>query len=212
VKGYVENESVVQTASISRYFLSGKTVEQMKALAASSRPTPKEFPSGSARATFQLTQRAKQREVENAMKSAAQASPGVTISLSSLFGFGDEGKKNTPPPKMTRPKPAASLPGTTTTSNTSVTITLGSIFNGASSASTIKMSTTAERAKKKEAPRGVPTIERWKVDQDKAVTGFIRGSNQFRDGEKVTTSPIPKGSIASGEVVVTSSGTRYFLK
>jgi hypothetical protein len=64
---------------------------------------------------------------------------------------------------------------------------------------------------RKVAPRGVPTIERWRVGRDKAITGFIRGTSQFRDGEKITTSPIANGKIFSGELVVTSSGTKYFL-
>jgi hypothetical protein len=212
VKGIVENGSVVQTASGTRYFLSTKTVEQMKQVASNFSSPQKELPSASTRATLQLTQKAKKIAAEKAMKSAEQASPRVTISLSSIFGFGDESDKKTPQPKMSSPKPLASRAAKTTTSDTSATMSLGSIFNAGTSVPTTKMPTSAASAKKKEAPRGIPTIERWKVEQDKAVTGFIRGSSQFRDGEKVTTSPISKGRLAKGEVVVTSSGTRYFLK
>ena len=62
------------------------------------------------------------------------------------------------------------------------------------------------------APRGVPSIGRWRQNRDKSITGFISGSPAFSDGERVTTSPIAKGNVSAGEVVVTSSGTRYFLQ
>jgi hypothetical protein len=63
----------------------------------------------------------------------------------------------------------------------------------------------------KTAPSGVPSLSRWKENADGSVTGTITGSKSFRDGEKVTTSAIAKGSVAAGEVVVTGSGSKYFL-
>jgi hypothetical protein len=63
----------------------------------------------------------------------------------------------------------------------------------------------------KKGPKGVPAIGRWKQNRDKSISGLITGSMAFPDGEKITTSPIAKGTVAPGEVVVTSSGTRYFL-
>jgi hypothetical protein len=44
------------------------------------------------------------------------------------------------------------------------------------------------------------------------VTGIITGSRNFPDGERVTTSKIVSGTLASGEVVRTGSGSRYFLQ
>ncbi len=60
-------------------------------------------------------------------------------------------------------------------------------------------------------PAGVPKIVNWKKGFDGSITGFISGSPKFKEGEKVTTSPITKGTIASGQVVTTGSGSRYFL-
>ena len=60
------------------------------------------------------------------------------------------------------------------------------------------------------APRGVPTISRWKQNRDGSISGFISGSPDFDDGEYVTTSPI-KGEASDGAVVRTGSGSKYFL-
>lgn len=67
------------------------------------------------------------------------------------------------------------------------------------------------RSAKKMAPTGVPTLTKWRKNRDGSVTGVIRGAKNFRDGERVTTSPIAAGSISAGEVVRTGSGSRYFL-
>jgi hypothetical protein len=60
-------------------------------------------------------------------------------------------------------------------------------------------------------PAGVPKIVKWKKNFDGSITGFISGSPKFKEGEKVTTSPITKGTTGSGQVVTTGSGSRYFL-
>ncbi len=58
------------------------------------------------------------------------------------------------------------------------------------------------------APRGVPTISKWKVDSsDNSISGFISGSSAFKDGEPVTTSAVV-GQAASNTVVRTKSGSR----
>jgi hypothetical protein len=213
VKGEIENGSVVQTASGSRYFLSDKTVQQMKQLAANSAPVPKDQFTAPPRATIELTQKAKQEIAAKAIKVAEKAPPGATISLSSIFGFSDDDSQKSVPSKKPAPKPVPPPKADKfTVSNSSPTFSLGSIFGTESQSSSTKAAPKTATSVKKEAPKGVPTIERWNVGSDKAVTGFIRGSSQFQDGEKVTTSPISKGNLKSGEVVVTSSGTRYFLK
>ena len=66
-------------------------------------------------------------------------------------------------------------------------------------------------AAKKQAPRGVPTINGWKLNGDGTISGTITGSPNFRDGERVTTSQIANGRIESGSVVKTGSGSQYFL-
>jgi hypothetical protein len=61
------------------------------------------------------------------------------------------------------------------------------------------------------APRGVPVISSWTQGRDGSITGRISGSPNFRDGERVTTSPVSL-SAAGGTVVQTSSGSRYESK
>ncbi|GAX23391.1 hypothetical protein FisN_15Lh109 [Fistulifera solaris] len=61
------------------------------------------------------------------------------------------------------------------------------------------------------APAGVPTLSRWRENADGSVTGNVSGSRNFTDGEKITTSKIVRGTFASGEIVVTGSGSKYYL-
>ena len=61
------------------------------------------------------------------------------------------------------------------------------------------------------APRGIPTISKWKFDpNDNSISGFISGSRAFKDGEPVTTSPLI-GAASSNSVVRTKTGSKYFL-
>jgi hypothetical protein len=76
----------------------------------------------------------------------------------------------------------------------------------------IPSSRTSRSPVQRKGPKGVPSISRWKQNKDKSITGFISGSPAFPDGENITTSPIAKGTIKPGELVVTSSGTRYLLQ
>ena len=64
----------------------------------------------------------------------------------------------------------------------------------------------------KKAPGGVPTITKWRRNFDGSISGRVSGSKAFDDGDKITTSPIAKGTIANGEIVTTGSGSRYFLE
>ena len=75
----------------------------------------------------------------------------------------------------------------------------------------VNLTAKASPSKSMSAPRGVPTLKRWKRNNDSSITGFISGSPRFKEGEKVTTSPITNGAISSGEVVKTGSGSSYFL-
>eukprot|EP00592_Proboscia_alata_P002686 CAMPEP_0194370152 /NCGR_PEP_ID=MMETSP0174-20130528/18456_1 /TAXON_ID=216777 /ORGANISM="Proboscia alata, Strain PI-D3" /LENGTH=970 /DNA_ID=CAMNT_0039147453 /DNA_START=151 /DNA_END=3063 /DNA_ORIENTATION=- len=65
--------------------------------------------------------------------------------------------------------------------------------------------------KKMKAPKGVAILTKWKQNRDGSISGFIENSSSFGDGAKVTTSEIAKGEIAPGNLVFTSSGSRYFL-
>ena len=75
-----------------------------------------------------------------------------------------------------------------------------------------KTAVAAPSAKKSAptAPRGVPKINKWSLNSDNTISGFISGSSSFDDGAPVTTSPIV-GSAVSGSVVQTKSGSKYFL-
>lgn len=62
-------------------------------------------------------------------------------------------------------------------------------------------------------PSGVPVINKFKQNRDGSVTGFITGSANFKEGEKVTTSKLaPNQKVESGNVVVTVSGSKYFIQ
>lgn len=62
-----------------------------------------------------------------------------------------------------------------------------------------------------QAPRGVPSLSRWRKNRDGSVTGFISGSRAYSDGESVTTSPITTDAVDGG-LVQTTSGSRYVRK
>ena len=74
-----------------------------------------------------------------------------------------------------------------------------------------KPQAAAKPPAKKPAPRGVPILSRWRQNRDSSITGLISGSPGFDDGERITTSPIAKGTVAEGQVVQTGSGSRYYL-
>jgi len=78
-----------------------------------------------------------------------------------------------------------------------------SLFGGASAGSTGKSG----------APAGVPVISGWKKNGNGSISGTITGSSNFKEGERVTTSKLAAGQVpASGKVVSTASGSKYFLK
>ena len=57
------------------------------------------------------------------------------------------------------------------------------------------------------APRGIPTIYKWRQNRDGSISGVIFGSKAFEEGESVTTSPISSDAVESA-VVQTLSGSR----
>lgn len=69
------------------------------------------------------------------------------------------------------------------------------------------------KVKDTNAPRGVPVINKFKSNRDGSVSGFITGSNNFKKGERVTTSKLaPNQKVEAGNVVTTVSGSKYFLQ
>jgi hypothetical protein len=135
-------------------------------------------------ATITLTKERKQKEAKRAVEAIEKATPRATFSLFGLgFGAVDEGL---PPP----PQPAAT--------NAVPKKKAGNKKQKKIPAATV-------------APDGVPTVSRWKQNRDGSITGIISGSINFNEGERVTTSPLAKGKVASNEVVTTGSGSKYFL-
>lgn len=133
-------------------------------------------------ATITLTRERKEKEAKAAQEAIEKAKPRSTFSLFGLgFGESDDGPSPTPAPS---PKPAPKV------------------------AAPKKVAPAPKAAA---APRGVPTVSRWKKNSDGSITGIISGSKAFNDGERITTSAIKNGKISKGEVVVTGSGSKYFL-
>jgi len=94
---------------------------------------------------------------------------------------------------------------------------LASVSNSKSSSGTISLggSPPVFTSGKKEAnaPRGVPILTNWTKNFDGSVTGKIYGSTSFKDGDKVTTSKLGSGQVlGAGALIVTQSGSKYFLK
>jgi len=147
----------------------------------------------------------KKSNIFAAFKDLAGAQPGATITLTkerrereskaaikavekakprptfSLFGLGSVGVDEGSPPKQQAVKPAP------------------------------KKNAGKKAPAQKSAPKGVPTVSRWKMNSDGSISGIITGSINFDEGEQVTTSMITSGRIDQGEVVTTGSGSRYFL-
>jgi len=61
--------------------------------------------------------------------------------------------------------------------------------------------------KKSKAPRGVPTLSKWKLNKDGSITGIITGSDEYKDGQRINT-----GNLKSGVTIKTSDGSRFYLE
>jgi hypothetical protein len=103
----------------------------------------------------------------------------------SIFGGGGATKKETPAPEPVKPK--------------AIVKPAGGFFGGA----------------KKEAPKvvddGIPIVSKFTQNNDGSITGIVRNSKSFKNGTEITTSPVKRGA-KSGDVVTTSSGSKYRLE
>ena len=61
------------------------------------------------------------------------------------------------------------------------------------------------------APKGVPIMKNWKVTAKNEIIGKVYSSAAFGVGETITTSPV-KGRTKSGTVVISQSGSKYYLE
>ena len=68
-------------------------------------------------------------------------------------------------------------------------------------------------AKPKAAPAAgnIPVVSRFRQNQNGSITGIVTNSKNFRNGTEITTSPVKRGAKV-GDVVVTSSGSKYKLE
>jgi hypothetical protein len=130
------------------------------------------------------------------MKALLAAIPGATITLTKQAKEQDAKSALESMKKASKPSATFSLFG-------------GMLSQSASKSIPVQQSASGSQ---KTAPKGVPTIRRWRKNQNGTVSGRIYGSPNFADGEQVTTSPIAQGSLEKGEVVRTGSGSRYFLE
>lgn len=144
----------------------------------------------------------KQANIFAAIKDLAGAEPGATITLTRERKE-KEAKAAQEAIEKAKPRSTFSLFG----------LGFGESDDGPSPtpASSPKPAPKVAAAKAATAPRGVPTVSRWKKNSDGSITGIISGSKAFNDGERITTSAIKNGKISKGEVVVTGSGSKYFL-
>ena len=140
---------------------------------------------------------------EKVQQTVAKARPGATIPL-----FGGATPPKTRADQEPKSAPAKTAPKIKRRATISL-FGLGEQEEKSESGAAIKPVATTKAAK---IPKGMPSMARWKRNFDGSVSGFISGSSAFAEGERITTSPIEKGTeIKSGSVVVTASGSKYFL-
>jgi len=91
----------------------------------------------------------------------------------------------------------------------------GGFFGSSGSGNTKKAVDSSVKNKKKlvakKAPKGVPVLKGWKMNANNEIQGKVYSSTSFRAGEMITTSPV-KGRFQSGNVVITKSGSKYYLE
>merc|ERR1712127_481380 len=76
----------------------------------------------------------------------------------------------------------------------------------------IKLPKPDQPAKKTVAPKdNIPIIRGFKQNPDGSLTGRVFNSDSFRAGTRITTSAVKQGA-KSGQVVTTSSGSKYRLE
>jgi chemotaxis protein histidine kinase CheA len=138
----------------------------------------------------------KKANIRAAIKDMTAAQPGSTITLTKQRkDF--EAKKAMDAVEKAKPRATFSLFG----------LAFGDTDEGLPPAEKPKPAATPVKT----APRGVPTFTRFRKNGDGSITGIISGSPNFTDGDRVTTSTITSGKVEKYEVVVTGSGSRYFL-
>jgi len=57
---------------------------------------------------------------------------------------------------------------------------------------------------------GIPVLKNWSQNKDGSISGKVSNSKNFRNGERITTSPV-RGKVEVGAIVITASGSKYQL-
>lgn len=84
-----------------------------------------------------------------------------------------------------------------------------SIFGSRKTATAAK-GTTKGTANQVTSVPNIPTLSNWVQNADGSLTGKVRNSKSYRNGTKITTSPVRRG-VKKGSVVKTGSGSQYKL-
>lgn len=154
---------------------------------------------------------AKKREFEE-KKAAAEAKRQALEDKKAAATAANELKKKELEEKKAAALAASNAQKTISKAKKGATISLG-FFNFGSKKVDESSSSPAKDAPKvaAKAPRGVPTLSKWYQNKDGSVTGLIAGSSAFTNGESITTSPLSTKDPQSESLVVTGSGSKYFL-
>lgn len=163
----------------------------------------------------------------DANQKLSSAKRGATISLG-LFNFKNEKQPEMEPEQYVKGKKqigkaegktvkrnvnekittSAEAEKTLSKAKRGATISLG-MFNFGKN---VKDDSSKEDGAAQNAPRGVPRLTKWKQNPDGSITGTISQSSSFRDGESITTSPLKTKEPSGNSLVVTISGSRYYLE
>merc|ERR1711966_329172 len=149
----------------------------------------------------------KENEAQAAIKAIEKAESGATFSLFGL-GFGAADEKSSPPQSSVKAAPNKISKQKEKKVSKPVVPPKRVAFGlfGADDGESSPQPSSA-----KVTPKGVPTLNNWEPNRDGTITGIISGSDNFEEGERVTTSAIAKGKIMANQVVTTGSGSKYFL-
>jgi len=148
---------------------------------------------------------------------APTPAPAKPASFNFFGGAAKPAPKEVEPTPSPAPKPAFSLFGgaakpaapavqKTTTIKKPAPVRRGTITLGSPQAKATQQKAASTPVKND----GIPVLKNWSQEADGSVTGNISNSKVFRVGQKITTSPVPKGA-KPGSVVTTSSGSKYRL-
>lgn len=134
---------------------------------------------------------AKRREEEEKRQAAIAAKKTLSSSTGGTISLGAGPEKKAAEKAISKAKPGA-------------TVSLG-FFNFGGNAEDDSSGSPTTRSS---APRGVPTISKWRQNRDGSISGIISGSTAFANGDAVTTSPITAKNPSEGTVVTSISGSK----